>query len=117
MPYVGTSSGIVKPSSQGYLGIDTDCGPWISATASSRVRDYRYDYKNHALQVRWTNRGTDEGYIYREVDYEGFRSFVRAVSKGRRINAVLNDYAYERMTPDEITAASTHTGAPGSRRR
>lgn len=82
-----------------------DCGPWIEVN-SSRVDSIRYDYQNRAVQVLWVGRGRDRGYIYLDVPYERFRSFIRAGSKGRYINSAMNAYEYRQMTPEELDAPS-----------
>ena len=81
-----------------------DLGPWVETPKSSRVGAFRYDYHNNAIQVTWRNGGP--AYIYLEVPYEGYRSFARAASKGRQINASLNNFGYRKMTPEEESAAS-----------
>jgi hypothetical protein len=82
-----------------------DLTPWVETPASSRVSQFRYDFANRALQVKWTNN-KNHGYIYRDVDYEGYRSFARVVSKGQHINRVLNGYDYDLMDEDEEQAPS-----------
>ena len=81
-----------------------DLGPWVETPKSTRVSSFRYDYLNNAIQVTWRNGGP--AYIYLEVPYEGFRSFARAASKGRHINAALDHFGYRRMTPEEEHATS-----------
>ena len=81
-----------------------DLGPWVETPKSSRCEAFRYDYHNNALQMRWRDGGP--GYIYLEVPYEGFRSFARAASKGRQVNASLNNFGYRKMTPEEEQAPS-----------
>jgi hypothetical protein len=83
-----------------------DCGPWILTPESSRVRAIRYDYQNRAVQVLWNGRSDSRGYIYLDVPYERFRSFIRARSKGRYINSAMNSFDYRPMTPDELDAPS-----------
>jgi hypothetical protein len=90
---------------QAYDEDQHDCGPWIPVN-SSRVRAIRYDYQNRAVQVLWVGRGDSRGYIYLDVPYERFRSFVRAASKGRYINSAMNSFDYRPMTPDELDAPS-----------
>jgi hypothetical protein len=80
-----------------------DCGPWIEVN-STRVEAIRYDYQNRAVHVRWSRSNTP--YIYLDVPYERFRSFIRASSKGKYINSAMNSYEYRQMTPDEIDAPS-----------
>jgi hypothetical protein len=101
----GTPKKVQEASSEGYEAFKTDLGPWVETPNSSRVSRYRYDYHNRAIQVQWTNQ-SNHGYVYRDVEYEDFRSFVRAMSKGKRINSHLNGYQYELMTPDEVDAPS-----------
>jgi hypothetical protein len=93
-----------------------DLGPWIETPKSSRVSAFRYDYHNSAVQMTWRDGGP--GYIYLEVPYEGFRSLLRASSKGRHINSTLDNFGYRRMTPEEETAPSnSERRAPTSRVR
>lgn len=80
-----------------------DLGPWAESPASSRVAAYRYDYLNQAIQVTWRNQ-KNHGYIYEDRNYETFRSFARAVSKGKYIN--LLGPPYRLMDPDEVQAPS-----------
>lgn len=81
-----------------------DCGPWMEAPSSSRIRRYRFDYMNEAVQVQWYNGNM--GYIYLGVPYEIFRAFTRSASKGKFINSTLNLYEYRPMTPEEVDAPS-----------
>jgi KTSC domain len=81
------------------------CGPWIEV-GSSRVDAIRYDYENNAVQVLWAGKARERGYIYLDVPYERFRSFVRAASKGKYINSAMNAYEYRQMTPEELDAPS-----------
>jgi hypothetical protein len=71
------------------------------------VARYRYDYLNRAIQVQWTNN-KNHGYVYRDADYEFYRRFARAASKGQSVNSILNGApgGYELMTPDEVDAPS-----------
>jgi hypothetical protein len=82
-----------------------DCGPWIEVN-SSRVEAIRYDYLNNAVQVLWVGRPRERGYVYLDVPYERFRSFIRSGSKGKYINSALNSYEYRPMTPEELDAPS-----------
>jgi KTSC domain len=82
-----------------------DLGPWAHTPSSSRVEAYRYDYLNRATQVTWRNN-KNIGYIYEDMPYEAFRSFARAASKGKHINASLNGFPYRLMDPDEVQAPS-----------
>jgi hypothetical protein len=81
-----------------------DCGPWIEFPKSTRVMAVRYDYQNRAVQVTWKRGG--KPYIYLDVPYERFRSFVRASSQGKYINSSLNGFDYRPATPDELDAPS-----------
>lgn len=85
-----------------------DLTPWVETPASTRVSAYRYDFLNDAIQVTWRNNN-NHGYIYLEVPYESYRSFARAASKGRHVNAALNSFSYRVMTPDEVDAESNPT--------
>ena len=107
----GQQSGVRKKVHAGAYTLDEafneeahDLGPWIETPKSSRVEAFRYDYHNNAVQMRWRNGGP--AYIYLEVPYEGFRSFARAASKGRQINASLDNFGYRKMTPEEESAPS-----------
>jgi len=87
-------------------GPEYDLSPWamISKSTSSRVRAYRYDYTNNALQVLWQNRPSiGSGYVYEDVSYEQFRAFARAASLGKRINNPLTygPFDYRPMTLEE----------------
>ena len=82
-----------------------DIGPWAETPASTRVKRYRYDYAQRQIQVQWRNEKND-GYIYEEVDYEAFRSFARAVSKGKQINRSLNSFTYGVMKNAEYDLPS-----------
>lgn len=94
-----------QASSEGYDAFKTDLGPWVETPNSSRVSRYRFDYHNRATQVQWANQ-KNHGYIYEQMDYEDFRGFVRAMSKGQRINSHLDQFPYRVMTPDEVDAPS-----------
>jgi hypothetical protein len=85
-----------------------DCGPWIQVN-STRVEAIRYDYQNRAVQVLWTKSGRERGYIYLDVPYERFRSFIRSSSKGKYVNSAMNSYEYRQMTPEELDAPSNDT--------
>ena len=78
-----------------------DLGPWIETPASSRVSAFRYDFANDSLQVTWTNNGRP--YVYFDISYEQYRSMVRAVSKGKFIPRLGNNFQ-----PLEL---SDHSGA------
>jgi hypothetical protein len=80
-----------------------DCGPWIGVN-STRIDSIRYDYQNRAVQVTWANKPRERGYVYLDVPYERFRSFIRAASKGKYVNRAMNSYEYRQMTPDELDA-------------
>jgi hypothetical protein len=93
-----------------------DLSPWAETPSSSRVSRYRYDHLNNAIQVQWRNN-KNHGYIYLEVPYEGYRSFARAASKGKRINSDLNSYSYRLMSPEELDAPSNDNRGLTSRVR
>lgn len=84
--------------------IKSDLGPWTETPSSTRVRAFRYDYANRAIQVTWRNQ-KNPGYLYEERDYEEFRSFARAASKGKYINRVLTGN-YRPLSPDEVALPS-----------
>ena len=100
---------------QAYNEDQHDLTPWVETPSSSRVEAYRYDFLNRAMQVTWRN-GKNQGYIYIDVPYEGYRSFARAASKGKQINRSLNSYEYRLMTPDELQAPSNDERSPLSSR-
>lgn len=83
---------------------DPDISPWINAPSSSRVSRYRYDHANGTIEVQWTNH-KNHGYIYADADYETYRSFARAVSKGKRVNTHLNHLPYRLMDVTEVGVA------------
>jgi len=83
----------------------TDLSPWVETPESTRVSRFRYDHISRALQVQWTN-GKNPGYIYDDVPYETYRSFARAISKGKYINAVLNGFPYGRASQDQMDEPS-----------
>lgn len=109
----GSQAGVRKKVHAGAYTLDEafneeahDLGPWVETPKSSRVEAFRYDYHNNALQMRWRDGGPS--YIYLEVPYEGYRSFVRSASKGRYINFAADGNLgnYRRMTPEEESAPS-----------
>ena len=108
------ASRVIKPSSEGYGSVNADLGPWVESPSSSRVSRYRYDYGHRSIQVQWRNN-KNHGYVYREADYDTYRSFARAVSKGKSVNGLLNNLDYGLMSPDEVDAASTRTSTLTSR--
>lgn len=87
------------------IGVQHDLGPWIETPRSTRVSAFRFDHLQRQLQVKWTN-GKNLGYLYENVDYEGYRAFARVVSKGKHVNSALNNHTYRQMTPDEADAPS-----------
>lgn len=88
-----------------------DLAPWTDTPSSSRVSRFRYDHANKATQVQWRN-GANHGYIYGDMNYEEFRMFARAVSKGKKVNTFLNGKPYRLMDTDEV-AAGSNTGRRG----
>lgn len=82
-----------------------DLTPWVETPSSSRVSGFRYDHLNRALQVTWRNN-KNHGYIYLDMEYEAYRSFSRAASKGKNVNSNLNNHEYRLMSPDELSAPS-----------
>jgi hypothetical protein len=82
-----------------------DLTPWVETPSSTRVSRYRYDFATREIQVQWRNNKND-GYIYRGADYETYRSFARAVSKGKQINRDLNGLEYAPIDPEELNAPS-----------
>ena len=93
-----------------------DLGPWIETPSSSRVSRFRFDHLQRQLQVQWRN-GIGPGYIYENMDYEGYRAFARVASKGKHINAVLNGHAYDEMTGQELLPSNEKRKGIGSRLR
>lgn len=82
-----------------------DLSPWTETSGSTRVSRFRYDHANREVQVQWRNNIGD-GYVYEDVDYEQYRQFARAVSKGRKINTFLNGFPYRPMNGPEVNAPS-----------
>lgn len=82
-----------------------DMGPWTDTPSSTRVSRFRYDHANRMLQVQWTNQ-KNHGYLYGDMTYEEYRSFARAVSKGKRVNSHLNGKPYRLLDPDELAAGT-----------
>ena len=103
-----------------YAGVETgvahDLGPWIETPQSSRVSRFRFDHLQRQLQVQWTN-GIGPGHIYENVDYEGYRSFARVVSKGRHVNSTLNGKVYRAMKGEEDLPSNEKRQGIGSRLR
>lgn len=87
------------------VGVQHDLGPWIETPNSSRVASFRFDHLQRQLQLTWRN-GKGIGYLYENVDYEGYRSFARVASKGKNVNSTLNNHSYRPMTIDEVEAPS-----------
>ena len=131
-PRTTTPRGTAAKSSESYESIRMDLGPWIETPNSSRVARYRYDYLNDSMQVEWTNgirsqsgpssptahHATIYGALAdggTPIDYEGFRRFARAVSKGRAVNSILNGFGYRGVSVDEIQASSNPRYRGGSR--
>lgn len=92
-------------ASRGYDPDKHDLSPWTETPGSTRVSRHRYDHANNAIQVQWRNN-KNHGYIYLDVPYEGYRSFVRLASKGKGVNSHLNNFDYRTMTDDELSAPS-----------
>lgn len=103
-----------------FAGVDAggahDLGPWIETPSSSRVSRFRYDHLQRELQVQWRNN-KNNGYVYHNVDYEGYRAFARVASKGKHINSTLNGFVYERMTGEEDYPSNEKRKGIGSRLR
>ena len=102
-----------------YAGVDAegqahDLGPWIETPSSSRVSRFRFDHLQRQLQVQWRNN-KNNGYIYEGIDYEGYRSFARVVSKGKYINRILtHDFRPMNITEYEAPSNERRKGL-GSR--
>jgi hypothetical protein len=103
-----------------YAGVDVsgahDLGPWIETPSSTRVSRFRFDHLQRQLQVQWRNN-VGPGYVYENVDYEGYRAFARVASKGKHINAVLNGYAYRSMHGEEMIPSNPNRSSITSRLR
>jgi hypothetical protein len=82
-----------------------DLSPWVSSPSSSRVARFRFDHANRVTQVQWRNN-IGNGYVYKDMGYEQYRQFARAISKGEKINTFLNNFDYRPMTEDEWSAPS-----------
>lgn len=80
-----------------------DLAPWTESSSSTRVSRFRYDHANREVQVQWRNNIGD-GYAYENVNYEQYRQFARAVSKGKKINTFLNSFPYRPMAASEANA-------------
>ena len=98
------------------IGVQHDLGPWIETPRSTRVSRFRFDHLQRQLQVQWTN-GKGPGHIYENVDYEGYRSFGRVVSKGRHINSTLNNYSYHPMQGEQELSSNEKRRGINSRVR
>lgn len=92
-----------------------DLSPWVSVSyrpypssgaGSSRVSAFRYDHSAKQVQVQWQNN-KNNGYIYEDMDYEEYRSFARAVSRGKRINTHLNRKKYYPMQGEETLPSNS----------
>lgn len=120
-------------SSEAYQATSTDFGPWIETPNSTRVSKYRYDYLNDSMQVLWTNGKRAQsgpssptavpGTVYGQmangeaISYDMFRGFARAVSKGKSVNSMLNNWGYRGMSTDERDAPSNGRYRAPSRTR
>jgi len=82
-----------------YKGAEHDLTPWVEVN-SSRMKAIRFDHATQAIHVEWGNG--NPAYIYRDAGYETFRRMIRAASKGKFINRVLNGYSYGPMDTDEM---------------
>lgn len=92
-----------------------DLSPWVnvsykpypsSGPGSSRVSAFRYDHAAKQIQVQWQNNKND-GYIYENVNYEEYRSFARAASRGRRVNTHLNIKNYYPMQGEQTLPSNS----------
>jgi hypothetical protein len=103
-----------------YAGVEAggahDLGPWIETPSSTRVSRFRYDHLQRELQVQWTNN-KNKGCVYRNVDYEGYRSFARVASKGKHVNSTLNGLSFDYMQGEEDFPSNEKRRGIGSRLR
>jgi hypothetical protein len=86
-----------------------DPGPWFPVT-STRMRQARYDYGIRAVYVEFTS---GIYWIYESVPLAVFWQFIRAKSKGKFINRVLNNFPYREADPDEAARPTTHVNPRG----
>lgn len=80
-----------------------DTGDFVSEWQfpdSSRVHAYQWDQALQQLRVRFIKYSTP--WVYNDVPLETFQAFDAADSKGRFINAVLNNFPYRRASADEV---------------
>ena len=105
---------------EAYAGVEAgqahDLGPWIETPSSTRVSRFRFDHLQRQLQVQWRNN-KGHGYIYDGVDYEGYRSFARVVSKGKYINSTLNGFTKWPMEVEHEIPSNEKRRGLGSRLR
>lgn len=103
-----------------FAGVDVsgahDLGPWIETPSSTRVSRFRFDHLQRELQVQWRNN-KNVGYVYHNVDYEGYRAFARVASKGKHINSTLNNYVFEVMEGQQELPSNEKRRGIGSRLR
>lgn len=66
--------------------------------------------------MQWRNNA-NPGYVYYGVDYEGYRSFARAVSKGQKVNTYLNGFTYSPMTGEQEAPSNERRRGVTSRLR
>ena len=132
-PTARVPRGAQTKSSASYASQKTDLGPWVETPNSSRVSRYRYDYLNDSMQVMWKNNkraqsgpssptdlpGTVYGVLAGggPISYEMFRGYARAVSKGKSVNSMLNNWGYKGMSVDEKEAPSNGRYSAPSRAR
>lgn len=119
-PAAGRSRGRALSAEEIYSGVEAggahDLGPWIETPSSSRVSRFRFDHLQRALQVQWRN-GKNDGCIYHNMDYEGYRSFARVASKGKHVNSTLNNYEFDYMTTEHMLPSNEQRKGIGSRLR
>lgn len=90
---------------QEFAGATHDFTPWVEVN-SSRMQRIRYDHATGNVQVDWGNG--NPAYVYREVGYEVWRSFIRASSKGKFINRRLESASssFDPVSTDEMELPS-----------
>ena len=71
---------------------------WRLSPECTRVAKFRWDGGNQQIHVIFQRNG--DGYVYRDVPFSVYRNMIRARSKGRFVNRVLNYYVYGKAVFD-----------------